>query len=202
MFRSMGDYRETTCCSGRPSGPGLGRSGRWCHERASRPSAGGFVLPRNARGDAPAVTDRDALPFRPRPDITAALTACRGAPGPAAWSPPGLARVVDEQSDLPAERRGVLLAQIDLVLRAVQPEPHRLRRRAPIKIVFQRDRYLLRHRGLPECDRLPAPYKINRHAAAAATPPVARPPPWTYPPVRVVLATGTADVSGLPAKRL
>ena len=36
---------------------------------------GGFVLLHDARGDAPAVADRDALVFRPRPDTAAALAA-------------------------------------------------------------------------------------------------------------------------------
>src|SRR2546430_2335530 len=35
----------------------------------------GFVLRNDARGDAPAVADCDALVLRPRPDITAVLTA-------------------------------------------------------------------------------------------------------------------------------
>jgi hypothetical protein len=35
----------------------------------------GFVLRNDAGGDAPAVADRDALVLRPRPDITAVLTA-------------------------------------------------------------------------------------------------------------------------------
>jgi hypothetical protein len=34
------------------------------------------------------------------------------------------------------ERPGVLLIQIDLVLRATKPEPHRLTGRAPAKIIF------------------------------------------------------------------
>jgi hypothetical protein len=42
---------------------------------ASRSGRGGFVLLDNARRDAPALADRDALVFRPRPDIAAALTA-------------------------------------------------------------------------------------------------------------------------------
>jgi hypothetical protein len=58
-------------------------------------------------------------------------------------------RVLDERRELPTERRGVLSAQIDLVLGAAQPEPHRLIRRASIKVVFQRDGYLLCHPGLP-----------------------------------------------------
>jgi hypothetical protein len=80
----------------------------------------------------------------------------------------------DERCDLPAERRGVLVAQVDLIFGAAQPEPHGLIRRAAIKIVFQRDGYLLRHPRLPDCDRLPAPYKINCHASVTATPLAAR----------------------------
>jgi hypothetical protein len=45
----------------------------------------------------------------------------------------------DEGCDLPPERRGVLLAQIDLVLCAAQPESQRLIGRAAVKIVFQCD---------------------------------------------------------------
>jgi hypothetical protein len=44
--------------------------------------------------------------------------------------------VCDERCELPAERGGVAGAQVDLVLRAADPEPHRLIRRASIKIVF------------------------------------------------------------------
>jgi hypothetical protein len=58
--------------------------------------------------------------------------------------------VADEGLELAAERLGVLLAQVDLVRRAVEGEPHRLIRRAAIKIVFQNDGYLLRHPGLPD----------------------------------------------------
>jgi hypothetical protein len=36
---------------------------------------GGFVLLNDARRDAPAVADRDALAFRPRPDTAAAVAA-------------------------------------------------------------------------------------------------------------------------------
>ena len=42
---------------------------------ASRPGRGGFVLLDDAGRDAPALADRDALAFRPRPDIAAALPA-------------------------------------------------------------------------------------------------------------------------------
>jgi len=39
--------------------------------------------------------------------------------------------MIDERCELAAERRSVLLAQIDLILGAIYPEPHRLIRRAP-----------------------------------------------------------------------
>jgi hypothetical protein len=44
--------------------------------------------------------------------------------------------MVDEGGELPAERGGVAGAQIDLVVCAADREPHRLIRRAPVKIVF------------------------------------------------------------------
>jgi hypothetical protein len=50
--------------------------------------------------------------------------------------PSRLARVGDERRELSAERRGVAGAQVDLVRRAADPEPHRLIRRALIEIVF------------------------------------------------------------------
>jgi hypothetical protein len=44
--------------------------------------------------------------------------------------------MLDEGCEFLTERAGVLLIQIDLVLRATKPEPHRLTGRAPAKIVF------------------------------------------------------------------
>jgi hypothetical protein len=103
-------------------------------ELASGAFSGGFAPLNDAGPDAPARAHRDALAL-PRPGISAALTGC--------CRMPGLADMPDEGSHLPAELRGVLLAHIDLVLRAAQSEPHRLIDWFPIKIVFQRDRYLL-----------------------------------------------------------
>src|SRR5262245_29850504 len=65
----------------------------------------------------------------------------------------------EEGCELPAERPGVLPAQIDLVIHAVQPEPHRLVRRAPVKVVLQYDGYLCRHPGLLSAMGLPARYR-------------------------------------------
>jgi hypothetical protein len=44
--------------------------------------------------------------------------------------------VLDERCQFPAERCGVLLVQVDLILRATDREPHRLGRRTAIEIVF------------------------------------------------------------------
>ena len=68
-----------------------------------------------------------------------------------------------EAANAPVDRSRIHSPQIDLILSAVQPEPHRLVRRATIKIVLQRDGDLLRHPGLLTPHRLPAPYKINPH---------------------------------------
>src|SRR5215468_6418283 len=79
---------------------------------------GGVVLLGHARGDTPAVADLDALILRPRPDVRAALPAGRGPPGPAPRPPAHPAGVLDERRELPAERIGVLGAQVDLVVGA------------------------------------------------------------------------------------
>ena len=50
------------------------------------------------------------------------------------WS--SLTGVLDEGCEFLTERPGVLLIQIDLVLDAAEPEPHRLTGRAPVKIIF------------------------------------------------------------------
>ena len=128
-----------------------------------------MVLLNDAGGDAPAGADRDALVFRPRPDIAAALRA-RGPPRPTALSPPGPAGMIDERGELLAERRGVLGAQIDLILGAVHPEPHRLIRGAPIKIILEFDGYLLCYPGLLAAPGLPAP-RSTVMAAGTEVPP-------------------------------
>jgi hypothetical protein len=50
------------------------------------------------------------------------------------WS--SLTGVLDEGCEFLPERPGVLLIQINLVLRAAEPEPDRLMGRAPVKIIF------------------------------------------------------------------
>src|SRR6266516_1252105 len=49
----------------------------------SAPAAGRLVLLHHAGRDAPALTDRQAMLFRPGPDITRVLPAGRASPGPA-----------------------------------------------------------------------------------------------------------------------
>jgi len=90
----------------------------------------------NAGRDSPAVADREALGFGPRPDVAAALTARCGPRWPAPLTWPSLTGVLDEGCEFLTERPGVLLIQIDLVLRAAEPEPHRLTGRASVKIIF------------------------------------------------------------------
>ena len=136
---------------------------------ASRSGRGGFVLLDNARRDAPALADCDAVVFRPRTDIAAALTARCGTHRPAALSPSSLAGMFNVGRDLPAEPAGVLLAEVDLVVGAAEPEPQRLIRWASIKVVFEFDSDPLRHHGLHDSGELSAPYKINRHPVITTT---------------------------------
>ena len=133
--------------------------------RVSASFGSSLVLLNDAGGDAPTGADRDALVLRPRPDIAAALPAGCSPPRPAALSPARPAGVIDERCELAAERRGVLGAQIELILVAIHPEPHRRICRAPIKIILEFDGYLLCHPRPPSRDRLSAPYKINCPAA-------------------------------------
>src|SRR6266542_2434911 len=59
----------------------------------------GLVLPSDAGGDAPAVADRDALGFRPRPDAAAALASCCGARRRVTLSSSGLTGMLDERRE-------------------------------------------------------------------------------------------------------
>jgi hypothetical protein len=106
---------------------------------ALRSGGGGFVLLDHAGRDAPAPADRDAVVFHPRPDVAAALPARCGPRRPAARTAAGLAGVVDVGRDLLAEGGGVLRAEVDLVVGAVEPEPQRLVGWAAVKVVFEFD---------------------------------------------------------------
>jgi hypothetical protein len=57
--------------------------------------------------------------------------------------------MLDEWRKLFAQFRGILLVQVDLVLRTAYAKPQRLGRRTAIKIVFQRDDYLCCHPNSP-----------------------------------------------------
>src|SRR5262249_23759004 len=109
----------------------------------------GLVLLHHARRDPPAIADRNAVVFRPRTDVAAALPAGRGPGSPANQSSAGLAGMLDERRELLAEGAGVLAAQINLIIRALEAEPHSLVRWAAIQVVLQRDGYLLSHINLP-----------------------------------------------------
>jgi hypothetical protein len=78
--------------------------------------------------------------------------------------------VPDKGHQLPAERSGVLGAQVDLVLGAAEPESHRLIRRAAIKVVFQRDGYLLCHPRPPELRSVSCTVQDQRYSTVTATP--------------------------------
>ena len=126
-------------------------------EPALAPVACGAVLLCHAGRNAPAVADRQAVLLRPGPDITRALPAGRGPPGPAGLCPAGLAGVLHIGRELPAERGTVLGIQVDLIIGALEGEPQGLRCRAAGQIVFQRDGYLLGRRYSLRW-MMPAPY--------------------------------------------
>jgi hypothetical protein len=79
-------------------------------------------------------------------------------------------RAINEGRQSPAERSGVLGAQVDLVLGAAEPESHRHIRRAAIKVVFERDGYLLCHPGLPCRRSVSCTVQDQRYSAVTATP--------------------------------
>src|SRR5215472_9824438 len=147
--------------------------------RRQRPASGGLgsapfarrglVLLHDAGRDAPALADGDAVVSCPGPDVAAALAARRGTHRPPQRPAPGLAGVLDKWCELLTERIGVLLAQVDLVVRTAESEPHGLVRRAAIKVVFQRDGYSLGHLNLHNRDG--ACYRTQASVpATAATP--------------------------------
>src|SRR5262249_61131499 len=89
--------------------------------------------------EAAGLTDRQAVLLGRGPDIPGALPAGRGPPGPARRCPPRPAGVLNVGRELLAERGGVLGAQVDLIVGALEGKPHRLPGRAASQIVFQHD---------------------------------------------------------------
>jgi hypothetical protein len=77
---------------------------------------------------------------------------------------PSPAGTLDIRFEPSAERPGIFLAQINLILNAIEREPYCLGGGASIEIVLQYDRYLLCHPDLRNCDGLSAPYR-SQHAA-------------------------------------
>src|SRR5215467_2913940 len=108
---------------------------------------GGLVLFDHARRNSPAIAHPNAAVFRPRADVTAAL-ASRSRPGPggpAGHSPAQLAGMAHEGSELLTESQGMLVAQIDLIVSAVEPESQGFIGMTAVNIVSQLDAYLLSH---------------------------------------------------------
>src|SRR5215467_3473342 len=87
--------------------------------------SGGLVLLGHTRGDTSPVADRDALVFRPGPDVRAALTAGRGPPGPAPLPRPPCGYAHEGRGFADGTHRRSL-AQVNLILCGTGPEPHRL----------------------------------------------------------------------------
>src|SRR5262249_33173104 len=118
--------------------------------------------------------------FCPCPDLAAAPAAGRSAVGSAGRSPANCASVADEGSELFAQGAGVLSAQVDLIIRAREREPHGLVGRAAIEVVFQRDGHFPGHLDLP-CTRwgactLPCSHHPRLTGLAFSDSPAA--PPW------------------------
>jgi hypothetical protein len=107
----------------------LAKGGRLRFCLAQRPPAAWYSSITLARILPRALTAKPVV-FRPPPDLAAPLPPRRRSCRPACRSAAGLAGVLDERRELLTEGVGVLKAQIDLILGAVEPEPHRLIRRA------------------------------------------------------------------------
>ncbi len=117
-----------------------------------------MVLLDDVGGDAPALTDRQAVFFRPGPDITGALAAPRGPPGAARRCPSGPAGVLSIGRELLAERGGVLGVQVDLIVGAIEREPDGLLGWAAGQVILQDDAYFLAISTFPT-SMVPAPYR-------------------------------------------
>ncbi len=123
--------------------PARRRNQLFARSKASRISA--EILPRlltswplaNAQA-------RISLVLPPPPEVSAFVPRARSGTGP---TPPtaGLACVADPTRELVAQLGGILTAQVDLVLSAVERKSHRLVRLAAVVIIFENDLYPLRH---------------------------------------------------------
>ncbi len=78
--------------------------------------------------------------------------------------------MLDELRQPLTEGAGVLLAQVDLIVRAAEAESHGFRRWAAIQVVFQRDAYFLDHLSLHDSETSRTKH-IEFDASRTATPP-------------------------------
>ena len=131
--------------SARPARCGTARACGWL----SAP-VGCVVLLDHGGRDAPALTDRHAVLFRPGPDITRALPVGGLPPRPARRCPPVPAGMLEVGRELLGERGGVLGIQVDLIVGAFEREPDGLLGRAAAQVVFEDDAYFLGHLNLPD----------------------------------------------------
>src|SRR5262249_35956554 len=92
-------------------------------------SLGGLMLLGHAGWDPAAVADGNAVVFGPGTDVAAGLGAGRGPARPAGYAAAGFAGMLGKRRELLTERAGVLAAQINLIVNAVEPEPEGFFRR-------------------------------------------------------------------------
>src|SRR5690348_16821430 len=111
-------------------------------------TAGRMVLLDHSGGDAPPLTDRQTVLFRPDADITRALPVDHGPSRAARRCPPGPAGMLNVRRELLAQRGGVLGVQVDLIVGAVEREPDGLLGRAAGQVVVKDDAYFLDHLNL------------------------------------------------------
>src|SRR5215471_21098450 len=175
------------------TGPGK-RAWRHAERRLALAAACRVVLPYHPGRDPPALTDRQAALLRPRPDITRTLTVGRRVPLSAGLCPSSLAGVLNVGRELLVERGGVLGAQVDFVVGALEGEPHGLIGRAAGEVVLQSDGYLLSHLQPPILRSCLHRIRLAVFRPAAA-PPI-RHKPWGDQPIIQAGSPGGAAVDG------
>jgi hypothetical protein len=94
-----------------------------------------------------------------------------------------------------AERRGVHLVQVDLILRTTDREPHCLDCRGAVEIVFQRGGYLRRHLDLYDICQRPIVAGLGLNANSPA-PAGGEASPFRQPFHTATLDDGAGDTTG------